>query len=45
MRVFELQESVVFFLPFVDAKTGELKIACRKRSGSFGIINTRCKGV
>lgn len=42
--VFELQESGVFFLPFVDAKTSELKIAYRKRSGSFGIINTRCKG-
>ena len=42
--IFELQESGVFFLPFVDAKTGELKIAYRKRSGSFGIINTRCKG-
>jgi len=42
--IFELQESGVFFLPFVDAKTGELKIAYRKRSGSFGIINTKCKG-
>ncbi len=42
--IFELQESGVFFLPFVDAKTGELKIAYRKRSGSFGIINTRCRG-
>ena len=42
--IFELQESGVFFLPFVDAKTSELKIAYRKRSGSFGIINTKCKG-
>jgi len=42
--ILELQESGVYFLPFIDAKTGELKIAYRKRKGSFGIINTRCKG-
>ncbi len=42
--ILEIQESGVYFLPFVDAKTGELKIAYRKRGGSFGILNTRCKG-
>ncbi|WP_029551790.1 ribosome hibernation-promoting factor, HPF/YfiA family [Thermocrinis jamiesonii] len=43
--ILELQESGVYFLPFIDAKTGELKIAYRKRGGSFGILNTKCKEI
>jgi len=42
--ILEIQESGVYFLPFIDAKTGELKIAYRKRGGSFGILNTKCRG-
>ncbi|MEJ7553812.1 MAG: ribosome-associated translation inhibitor RaiA [Aquificaceae bacterium] len=42
--VFELQESGVYFLPFIDAETGTLRIVYRKRGGNYGVINTRCKG-
>ncbi|HAV39576.1 MAG: ribosome-associated translation inhibitor RaiA [Aquificota bacterium] len=43
--IFELQDSGVYFLPFVDISTGTLKIAYRKRGGNFGVINTKCKGM
>ena len=43
--ILEIQGSGIYFLPFIDTKTGELKIAYRKRKGSFGILNTRCKGI
>ncbi|GBC87998.1 MAG: ribosome-associated translation inhibitor RaiA [Hydrogenobacter thermophilus] len=41
--LFELRESGVYFLPFVDTETGTLRILYRKRGGNFGVINTRCK--
>lgn len=43
--IFELQNSGIYFLPFVDVETGTLRIAYRKRGGNYGVINTRCKGL
>ncbi|MFN4013289.1 MAG: ribosome hibernation-promoting factor, HPF/YfiA family [Aquificaceae bacterium] len=43
--IFELQNTGLYFLPFVDIETGTLKIAYRKRGGNYGIINTKCKGM
>ncbi len=43
--ILELQESGMYFLPFVDAETGTLRIIYRKRGGNFGVINTKCKGL
>ncbi len=41
----ELQTSGIYFLPFLDANTGTLRIIYRKRGGNFGVINTKCKGL
>ena len=41
----ELQSMGVYFLPFVDAESGTLRIIYRKRGGNFGVINTKCKGL
>ncbi len=41
----ELQTTGIYFLPFLDANTGTLRIIYRKRGGNFGVINTRCKGL
>ncbi|MFN3814464.1 MAG: ribosome hibernation-promoting factor, HPF/YfiA family [Aquificaceae bacterium] len=43
--LFELKESGVYFLPFVDIESGALKILYRKKGGNFGVINTRCKSL
>lgn len=43
--IFELQETGMYFLPFVDIETGTLKIIYRKRGGNFGVINTKCRGL
>lgn len=43
--VFELQDSGVYFLPFIDIETGTLRIVYRKRGGNYGVINTKCKGL
>ncbi|RMH01213.1 MAG: ribosome-associated translation inhibitor RaiA [Aquificota bacterium] len=43
--ILELQESGMYFLPFVDVETGTLRIIYRKRGGNFGVINTKCKGL
>ncbi len=41
--IFELKETGVYFLPFVDVATGTLRILYRKRGGNLGVINTKCK--
>jgi len=41
----ELQTTGIYFLPFLDASTGTLRIIYRKRGGNFGVINTKCKGL
>jgi putative sigma-54 modulation protein len=41
--IFELKDTGVYFLPFVDVETGTLKILYRKRGGNLGVINTKCK--
>ncbi|HIC96962.1 MAG TPA: ribosome-associated translation inhibitor RaiA [Aquificaceae bacterium] len=41
--LFELQQRGIFFLPFINADTGELNIIYRKRGESYGLITTRCK--
>jgi len=41
--MFELEQSGAFFLPFVDAETGHLRILYRKKGGNFGLINTNCR--
>ncbi|ADC88998.1 sigma 54 modulation protein/ribosomal protein S30EA [Thermocrinis albus DSM 14484] len=40
-----LQDSGMYFLPFLDIKTGSLKIIYRKRGGNYGVIDTKCKGL
>jgi len=41
--IFELKDSGMYFLPFVDVESGTLRILYRKRGGNFGVINTKCK--
>ncbi|RMH80799.1 MAG: ribosome-associated translation inhibitor RaiA [Acidobacteria bacterium] len=43
--IFELQDTGVYFFPFIDIETGNLKIVYRKRGGNFGVIDTKCKGL
>jgi len=39
----ELESAGVFFLPFIDINTGDLRILYRKKGGNFGLINTGCR--
>ncbi|SHK29903.1 ribosome hibernation-promoting factor, HPF/YfiA family [Thermocrinis minervae] len=43
--ILELNTTGAYFMPFVDSKTGTLKIIYRKRGGNFGVINTKCKSL